>query len=277
MKKFPEGGIVGKTVRVFRYLGRLKIGTQAASTCYFIVLSAFPALLLILSLLRYTGLDVEYLTAFLAGFLPEALMGAVNRVVVSTYRNSSGALVSVSALVALWSASKGVYGMLTGLNAIYETKEERSWLHRRAVSVLYTFGFLLVLILTLVLSVFGNTILQYLPVEEHFVWRGLAGVVDLRFFLLLILQTTLFAGIFALFPNGKNGFWESLPGAALSALGWTVFSKLFSLYMMYFPNYANIYGSVYAVALGMLWLYFCISIVFYGGVLNHYLATKKTV
>ena len=41
----------------------------------------------------------------------------------------------------------------------------------------------------------------------------------------------------------------------------------------HFPNYANIYGSIYAVALSMLWLYCCISIVFYGGVLNHYLAT----
>lgn len=275
MKEYPKGGIVGKTVHAFRYLGKLKIGIHAASACYFIALSAFPALLLLLSLLRYTGLGVEYLTDLLEGFLPTALMPAVERLVVSTYRNSSGALVSVSALVALWSASKGVHGMLLALNAIYHTREDRGWLYTRGISILYTFGFLIVLLLTLLLSVFGNAIIQYLPEEGSFLWRLLDGVVDLRFFLLLFLQTMLFAAVFMVFPNQKNRFRESLPGAVLSALGWTLFSKLFSLYVEFFPNYANIYGSIYAVALGMLWLYFCISIVFYGGVLNHYLANKE--
>ena len=46
---------------------------------------------------------------------------------------------------------------------------------------------------------------------------------------------------------------------------------MFSFYVEYFSNYSNIYGSVYAVALSMLWLYFCISIVFYGGALNRLL------
>ena len=54
----------------------------------------------------------------------------------------------------------------------------------------------------------------------------------------------------------------------------SMFSRLFSLYVEYFPNYANIYGSIYAVALAMVWLYFCLCIVFLGGALNHYLATK---
>ena len=49
-------------------------------------------------------------------------------------------------------------------------------------------------------------------------------------------------------------------------------SGLFSLYVEYFPRYANIFGSVYAVALASLWLYVCVSIVFYGALLNRILA-----
>ena len=60
-------------------------------------------------------------------------------------------------------------------------------------------------------------------------------------------------------------------GGVLASLGWLVFSDLFSIYMENFSNYANIYGSVSAVALGMLWLYCCMSILFYGGALNRYL------
>lgn len=274
MKQFPKDGIIGKSLGLLRYFSDKRIGVHAAGACYFMALAVFPALLLILSLLRYTGLNVEYLLDLLEGFLPAAFMPAVNKVVVSTYRNSSTALVSVSASVAAWSASRGVYGLLLGLNSIYEVEEDRGWLYTRGVSILYTFGFLAVLLLTLILSVFGDTIVQYLPVEGHVLWRLLDGAVDLRFFLLLGIQVLLFTGIYTVFPNRRNRFTESWPGALLAALGWTMFSRLFSLYVEYFPNYANIYGSIYAVALAMVWLYFCLCIVFLGGALNHYLATK---
>jgi membrane protein len=61
----------------------------------------------------------------------------------------------------------------------------------------------------------------------------------------------------------------------LAALGWLGFSDAYSLYVAHFSGFANVYGSVYAVALAMLWLYCCISIVFYGGGLNRYLAERK--
>ena len=69
----------------------------------------------------------------------------------------------------------------------------------------------------------------------------------------------------------RRRFFESLPGALLSSLGWMSASSLFSLYVRYFPKYANIFGSVYAVALTGFWLYICISIFFYGAVLNRIL------
>ena len=275
MKKFPKDGIVGNAIRAADYMGRLKIGLHAANACYFIVLAVFPALLLLLGLLRYTGLGVQYLTQLLEGFVPDALMPSMERLIISTYRNSSGTVVSLSALVALWSASRGIHGVLLGLNSIYDVEEDRGWFYTRSISVVYTFAFLLVLILTLVLSVFENTILQHIPVEDSPLWQLLNRAIDFRFLLLLLIQTMLFTGIFMVFPNRRNGFKESLPGAIMASLGWLVFSNLFSLYVEHFPNYANIYGSIYAVALSMLWLYCCISIVFYGGVLNHYLATRQ--
>lgn len=277
MKDFPKGGLIGKTVHAMDYVASLKIGIHAAGACYFIALAVFPALLLILSLLRYTGMDVANLTDLVAGFVPSALMPQLEKLIISTYRASTGAMVSVSAIVALWSASRGIHGVLMGLNVIYDVEEDRSWLYTRGVSVFYTFGFLIVLILTMVLSVFGDSLLRLIPVEESGLWMLLDRAVDLRFMLLLILQTVLFTAVYMVFPNRHNGFWESVPGAVLSSIGWMVFTNLFSLYVDHFPSYANIYGSVYAVALAMLWLYFCVSILFYGGVLNHYLSTRKMV
>lgn len=261
--------------RLVRYLSGKNISIHAAGAGYFIVLSVFPLLVLILSLLRYTGLQVETLTNLIAGFLPEALIPSAKRLIVSTYRNTSGAVISLSALTGLWSASRGIYGLLTGLNAIYGVKENRGYLYTRGISVFYTFLFLLMLLATLILNVFGTTLLQWLPLENLSLVQFLWDIVDWRFVLMLLLQTGLFTTMFMALPNRRNTFRQSLPGALLASVGWLVFSDLFSVYVRNFSGYANIFGSVYAVALSMLWLYFCISIVFYGGALNQYLMVRK--
>ena len=70
-------------------------------------------------------------------------------------------------------------------------------------------------------------------------------------------------------------FSDAFPGAVLAALGWQIFSHLFSGYVDSLGHYESVYGSVYAVALGMLWLYFCICIFFYGGLLNQLLSNRE--
>ena len=275
MKELPKGGLLGKAAKLFGFVVRQNIPVYASHASYFIILAVFPTLVLLLGLLRYTGLDVNLLTELLEGFVPQALLPAMKKLVLSTYHATSGAIVSLSAVTALWSASRGIYGLLTGLNSIYGVTEDRGFLYPRLVSVLYTFLFLLVLLLTLVLHVFGTTIIQWLPVKDDPIFRFIDEVVDLRFFVLLFLQTVLFTAMYMVLPNRHNKLMDSLPGALLTSIGWLVFSDLFSIYVEHFPSYANIYGSVYAVALSMLWLYCCMSIVFYGGALNQYLIQSR--
>ena len=175
----------------------------------------------------------------------------------------------MSALGALWSASRGIYGILKGLNAIYGVQDNRGYWYTRTISVLYTFLLLVVLILTLVMNVFSDHLLDMaLP-------GFLTRVVNLRGIVLLLLQTALFTAMFMVLPNRKNRFSDSLPGAVLASIGWLIFTQLFSWYVTNFAGYSNIYGSVSAVALSMLWLYCCMSILFFGGGLNRLLMEKK--
>ncbi len=271
MKEFPKGGLIGRAMGLWQEIRRLAVPLHAANTGFFLILSLFPALVLLLSILRYTPLDVHSLLRFLEGIVPEALLPEAEILIVSTYENTTGAVVGLSAVTALWSASRGIYGLITGLNTIYRVTERRSFLQVRLLSVLYTFAFLLVLLLTLVLHVFGTGILEFMAGSSIPFFRFLSGVVDLRFFLLVFLQTALFSAMFMALPDRKNSLGDSLPGAFLASIGWLVFSHIFSLYVEHFPTYSRIYGSVYAVALSMLWLYCCISIVFYGGILNRIL------
>ena len=268
MREFPRGGLIGKTVHLVRAVNRLHVPIYAANACYFMVMAVFPALLLLLGLLRYTGLEVERLGEMLQGILPEAFLESAEELILLTYDNTSGAAVGFSALTVVWSASRGIYGLLTGLNAIYGVAENRGWFFTRSISVVYTFAFLIVLLLTLALHVFGTGLIGFLQTATDPVLRFLTEVIDLRFFLLLAVQTAIFTAMFVVLPNKPNRFWDSLPGALLASSGWLIFSDLYSVYVERFAHLSNIYGSVYAIALSMLWLYCCISIVFYGGALN---------
>ncbi len=271
MREFPRGGLIGKSVHFLRRVKALRVPLYAANACYFIVLAVFPALLLLLGLLRYTPLEVERLGEMLAGLLPEALLESAEELILLTYDNTSGMVLGLSAVTALWSASRGLYGLLTGLNAVYGAAENRGYFYTRLISVGYTFAFLLVLLLTLALHVFGSRIFELLARAGHPFLQFLVELIDFRFFLLLAVQTLLFTAMFMALPNQKNKFWDSLPGALLASSGWLIFSDLYSVYVEHFASLSNVYGSVYAVALSMLWLYCCMSIVFYGGAMNRYL------
>ncbi len=270
MKKYWQ-----KIMQLCRYIVGLRIPVYASHASFFIVLSVFPTLVLLLSLLRYTGVEVENLTELLHGVLPTALMPAAQKLIINTYNSTTSAVISISALTALWSASRGVHGLMTGLNSIYAVSENRGYLHTRLVSMMYMFAFLLVLLLTLVLHVFGTSLIRWLPFGDSPVLAFLEGIIDLRFFLLLFVQTGLFTAMFMVLPNKHNRLADSFPGAVFSSIGWLVFSDAYSIYVENFAGLSNVYGSVYAVALSMLWLYCCVSILFYGGALNHWLMHDK--
>ena len=272
--EYPNGGLLGKGRRLLRRLQKMEIPGHAADAGFFILLSLFPMLVLVMSILRYTALDARDLMDLLDGYIPAALREMVQKIVIQTYAHTGAGVVSLSVFGALWSASRGIHGILQGLNAVYDAPEDRSWLRRRAISVGYTFAFLLVVLLSLALNVFGGYLLDLLPREGAF-WQILWEMVPFRFVLMLLLQTALFDAMYTVLPNKTTDFRDNFPGAVLASLGWIVFSDLFSLYVEHWAGYANLYGSVYVPALGMLWLYFCMIILFCGGGLNQLLQEKE--
>ncbi len=258
-----------------QFVRPMQISLHSAYTCFFLVLSLFPGLLLLLGILRYTSMEAEDLIGLLEGFLPESLLPTVSSLIRASYRHSSGTVVTISVLGTLYSASRGMFGIRNGLDAIYTPVHSHSYLGRRGISILYNITFLLVLLLTLMVYLASTTLIDYLWMTTHPLVMALLRVIDLRAVLMLFIQTLLFAGMYALLPDRRNQFRKSLPGAGLASLLWLIFSWLFSIYVEHFTAYANIYGSIYALALGMLWLYFCICIFFYGGALNRYLTAHR--
>ena len=136
----------------FDRLRRMEVSAHAAHACYFMVLAVFPLLVLMLGALRYTALQPEDLLDLLSSLIPDALLPHAWKLIQGAYRNTSKAVVSISALTALWSAGRGIYGLRAGLNAVYGVTARRGWLRTRLLCAAYTILFILILLLTLILN-----------------------------------------------------------------------------------------------------------------------------
>lgn len=264
-----------KIAAFVRQISDYQVSLYAANAAFYIILAFFPAVMLVVSLLPLVGFSQNDLLSAIQGIIPDVLTPFIERVFHDMSANSSVTLVSVTALIAVWSSSRGIFCIQDGINAIHGIDESRSYLRRRIISMVYMILFLVALLLTLVALGFGQEVAAYFAKQDVPLLQILAGIMQLRGLVLLILLSALFCAIYCVFPNRKVSLRSSLPGALLAALGWLVFSLGFSLYVRYFSNYSVLYGSLSTLALGMLWLYICISIVFYGCVLNQLLEKRK--
>lgn len=255
---------------------RDEMSVYAAQASFFIVLAAFPFLMVLLSLIQLVPIVNESdLMVFLVTVVPDNLHGLVLKIVDSVYLRAPGTVLSLTGLLALWSASKGMLGVERGLNRIYGIEVERNWIYRRIVCSFYTVLFTLMCLLSMILLVFGNLLqvqlFKWVPGLSRFSFliepgRTVGFLVVLFFF---------FLGIYVVLPFKKQRIRSQIAGAFFCAVGWFLFSMAFSVYFKYFGNYALMYGSLTAAVLFLLWLYFGICILFFGGEINCFLAGKE--
>lgn len=241
------------------------IPVYAGNASFFLLLSVFPLATLILGLTPWLPIGTEELLELIGRILPESAR-TVFRYIFDM--NDPTAVVSISAVAALWSASRGTYGLLRGLNKAYELKENRGYFRLRLHCFFETFLLLLAIAAVLLLYVFGQPIARWLESSPLRIVFGSA----FRFLAATTVLIFLFALLYLLLPNHRVSFRSGLPGAAFSGAGWMAFSSLYSLYVNHFSGTGRLYGSLSAIAVTMLWLYICMEIFFLGGILNHNLA-----
>jgi Predicted membrane protein len=131
------------------------VGAYATQAAYFLIMSFIPCILFLTTLVRYTPLTYNVVRDAIVAFIPENLQSFVLGIVVDVYKRST-AIVPLSAIVALWSAGKGMQSIINGLNTIYHVKETRNWLLTRIYAVFYTLSLVIAVIVSLLMLVLGN-------------------------------------------------------------------------------------------------------------------------
>lgn len=248
---------------------RDKINAYSAQSAFFIILSLIPFLMVFSSLLQYTSVTEGMILGIIRRIMPEYVSPFVISLVDEVYNRSMG-IISATAVVAIWSAAKGVQYMADGLNAVNDLEETRNWFILRFWAVVYTVVFLIAIVFTLLVLVFGNSLrdlaMQYVPFIP-FLRRAMDLLVHFKGLAMIAILTLFFAVVFTALPNCKLSFKSQLPGAAICSVAWYVFSFGLSVYVDYFNGF-SMYGSLTTIALIMLWLYFCMYIMMMSAEVN---------
>lgn len=259
--------------RIFDRFSSDEISVYAAQASLFIIIASFPFLMLILTLIQFIpSVNKSDVLALLVRIMPDMLDALVVGIVDDLYVKSPGTILSITALTALWSSAKGMMSIEQGLNRIYGFTVRRNYILRRIICAGYTLIFVLACIVSLVLLVFGSTLQKLLLRVFPFLAHIAHNVISLRSFLSMVLFLICFVGLYTILPWKKQNPWHQLPGAIFTTIGWMTFSYAFSLYFSHFSRFSYMYGSLTAIVLMMLWLYFCICILFLGAEINCFLA-----
>ncbi len=240
----------------------------------FMIISFFPFLMLLLAAIKYMPFTEVQVLELVDSLPLGSVNGFLHTAVQEVYDRSGGFTLSITAITLFWSASTSTFSVTLGLNNIYRHKETRNYFWLRGMSIAYTVLFAATVILTLVLMVFGKLLLQltlsFLPFLQRF-----DGIFDLlRQIIALLFFVFVFDVLYTVLPNRRSRLLFELPGAVISALGWFGFSLIYSIYMQNVKNLSYLYGSLTAVVLMMIWLYFCMYIFFIGAEFNQLLSER---
>lgn len=246
---------------------------RSAQLAYYFLLALFPLLLFLTSvigLLLGSGTGLRHsLFNYLSQVLPGSAFSLVDSTMYEVSAASSGSKVTFGLLAALWAASNGMGAITQALNAAYNVTESRPWWKQRLTAIGLTLVLSVLIISALVLLLYGGKLAEHIGGSYGFgdasiiAWKVLQWPIALAFMLLA------FALIYYLAPDLYEQSWAWVtPGSVVGVGLWLLVSLSFKLYLHFFDSYSKTYGTLGAVIVLMLWLYFTGAAILIGGEVN---------
>ena len=265
--------IYDKAIKVSGEVGSNHVGAYAAQSAYFFILCMIPIILLLLTMVQYTPVTkADVMTAVVQVF-PTTVDSLIVSIVNQVY-NQSTSVIPITIIVALWSAGKGVLAVTTGLNCVYKCPETRNYVYLRLRATIYTVMFIVVIIMLLLLSVFGNSLSLFISSHIAILKPVADWLMDKRIIISPIVLVGFSLLLYKFLPNRKDSFKNQMPGAVVTAIAWMALAWIFSVYLDVFRGFSNMYGSLTTIVLIMLWLYFCMYSILLGAVINKMFSGK---
>ena len=252
-----------------------RLAAYSGQSAYFIILSFLPFLLFLLTLLHHLPSDMVTMLDGIFLVIPRSSETTVAAILNDIHVESGATILSVSVIITIWTAGKGIMALSDGLNSVQEIEENRNYFILRLKAALYTLLFAIVIIFTVIVLVFGNRIYSWLRTaipnmpEYSQILSMLQSFIAIGFYILIF---TLF---YKFLPAKPMKTLKQLPGAIFTTAGWMIGSYIFSLYVEYSSSSSYMYGSLTYLILFFIYLYLMMYIFFLGAELNYFLFPDK--
>ncbi|MGP4042101.1 YihY/virulence factor BrkB family protein [Gracilibacillus sp. D59] len=240
----------------------------AAQLSYFFLLSLFPFMIFLVTLVGYLPFDEINVMNFVSTYAPEEIMTLLNNNLTQIMNNRNGSLLSIGIIGTLWSASNGINALVRSFNKAYNIEEERSFIVMRGISIVLTVAMLLVILVAFLLPIFGKMIGVYLfslfGLSQGFldIWNTLRWVISSAIFFIVLMM------LYRMAPSKRVYFKHVYIGTIFATICWQLTSLAFSYYVTSMGNYSATYGSLGGVIILMIWFYLSGIIIITGGEIN---------
>lgn len=267
--------VSGFAKELLKRIKEMDVTGLGAQVAFFFLLSIFPLLIFLITLLPYMNLSEDQIFLFLEEVAPPEVYTLIAETLREILTNQNSGLLSVGILATIWSASLGIDAFIKSLNNSYGVEENRPFLVARGMSIVITILMIFILILALVLPIFGQQIgvfiFSFFGLEEGFltIWNSI------RFTIPTLIIFVICSVIYWVAPNIKLDVRNVFGGAAFTAIGWLGVSYGFSVYINNFSDYSATYGSIGGIIIMMLWLYVSAMLLLIGGQINAVMQGKR--
>lgn len=239
-----------------------------ATLAFFWFLSIFPGIIFILALLSFFDITQASFQEQLNNLAPGSAATEFLSGIFEAIGEPRGGLLSIGAILAIWSAAKGVERLINMAIHAYGEDNGRNFFVSKGIALGLTFLLGVGVLLLIISNVFGSQIIEfisgYIPISG-------ADVILINVFryvlttVILILTLTIF---YKIAPQ-QHVFWKStIPGAIFGVIAWQLVSLGFSLYVSNFGNYDSTYGSLGGIIVTLLWLQLTGMIILIGSEIN---------
>ena len=278
--RLGAGGWAAAAKRSVREFKEDNLQDWAAALTYYGILSIFPGLLVLISLLGLLGKSA---TQPVITGLTKAAPGSVRQIVLNAMVHlqhshaAAGILAAVGIVVGLWSASSYVAGFMRASNVIYDVPEGRPLWKTTPIRLGVTLLMLVLLVASALIVVVTGALAAKVG---HALGIGSAAVTAwniAKWPVLLIIVSVMFAILYWASPNARHGFRLVSPGSVLAVVLWLIASGLFALYVAHFGSYNKVYGSLAAVIIFLIWMWISNTAVLIGAEFNAELERGRAI
>lgn len=251
----------------------------AGNIAFRTLFSLFPFLIFLTALAGFFGNEdlAEKVVTFLLSVAPEQLVRPLATEIRSILTVPRTGLLSLAALLTIWSAMAGVDSVRVGLNRAYDLKENRNLLWLYGQSVLFVIGSAAGLLAIALLLVFAPVALAAIERFAPEVQHNFTTLNQLRYPIAIMLLTGGLQLCHRILPAKRQRGLEILPGVLLTVVVWVALTSLFSYYLVRFNTFASTYSSLSGLFAAMFFLYLAALVLIFGGEVNRVLQLHRTL